>query len=222
MKNMPKENVTKLVILLLVIPLFILVSYMIYEQHSLVRDVEVLAGIVRIADHRYVYSPFVSKGRKKKNAEIDNWNVYEIKEDPNHIFLQLKSFTGEQYLVREDYQIPTEGKVSCVYVDGRRINDRKITEAFDEILTTEYDDCIDYYVSGNKEEQEKWMHFVIGYEDCPVGTDNSIYGITQIDSRWVVVFQNDVFENTEGGFKVIYHVLSPECGQVFEESKLWG
>ena len=33
---------------------------------------------------------------------------------------------------------------------------------------------------------------MLGYEDCPVGTDNSIYGIAKIDSKWVIVFNSDL------------------------------
>lgn len=59
-------------------------------------------------------------------------------------------------------------------------------------MTTKYNDGTYYYISNNKEEQKRWKHFVLGYEDCPVGTDNSIYGIAKIDSKWVIVFNNDL------------------------------
>ena len=211
----------KILLIMPVLLLSIFIGYKLIEAQSIIRDGEVLAGLVRIKDDIYRYTSFESVGRKKKIAEIDNWSVYEIKEDPKHIFLQLKSFTGEQYIVREDYQIPTEGKVNCVYVDGHRLDNNEILETFDKILTTEYYDGTGYYLSESKDEQKKWKHFIIGYEDCPVGTDNSIYGIAKIDSRWVVLFSDDIGENDGNGYQVTYYEVSPECANVFEESMIW-
>ena len=73
-------------------------------------------------------------------------------------------------------------------------------------MTTKYNDGTYYYISNNKEEQKRWKHFVLGYEDCPVGTDNSIYGIVKID---------------ENGYQAIYYEISPECGKIFEKSNIW-
>nr|MCR5719131.1 hypothetical protein [Lachnospiraceae bacterium] len=176
---------------------------------------------VRIKDERYVYTCFETEGRKKKIAELDNWGVYEIKEDPNHIFLELKSFTSEHYIVKESYQIPTCGKVSCVYVDGKKLHDNNILEVLDEILTAQYDNGTCCYLFGSNEEQENLKHFTVGYEDCPVGTDNSIYSIGKIDSKWVVIFHDDVVVNDEGDIQCTYYELNEECSNVLEESKIW-
>ena len=70
-------------------------------------------------------------------------------------------------------------------------------------------------------EQKRWKHFVLGYEDCPVGTDNSIYGIAKIDSKWVIVFNSDLGQKDENGYQAIYYEISPECGKIFEKSNIW-
>lgn len=211
----------KYFICMLVFFALLFIGYKYFKAQSIIKDGEVLAGMVRIADQKYVYQAFMTTGKKKKIAEIDNWDVYEIDEDKSHTFLLLKSFTGEQYIVKENYQIPTGGKVNCVYVDGQRIEDKEILEAFNEILTTKYNDGTYYYISNNKEEQKRWKHFVLGYEDCPVGTDNSIYGIAKIDSKWVIVFNSDLGQKDENGYQAIYYEISPECGKIFEKSNIW-
>ena len=221
MGNVMLNKRIKYFVCMLVFFALLFIGYKYFKAQSIIRDGEVLAGMVRIADQKYVYQAFMTTGKKKKIAEIDNWDVYEIDEDKSHTFLLLKSFTGEQYIVKENYQIPTAGKVNCVYVDGQRIEDKEILEAFNEILTTKYNDGTYYYISNNKEEQKRWKHFVLGYEDCPVGTDNSIDGIAKIDSKWVIVFNSDLGQKDENGYQAIYYEISPECGKIFEKSNIW-
>lgn len=209
---------------LIVATILIAAAFMRYlwtMQQSVITDGDVLLGFVRIADERYEYTYFVTKGRTKKIAEIDNWKIYEVSEDPDHIFLKMKSFTGEYYIVREDYQIPTEGNVSCAYVEGKRIDDEKTLEALTDILSRKYDAGTPYCISGRKEEQDRWNYVVVGYEDCPVGTDHSIYAIGKVDSKWVVVFYNEVGDWEGDSLQVIYHEVDEKYYEIFERNKIW-
>lgn len=217
------KKIKYLIAATILITLLIAAAFMGYLwtiQQSVITDGDVFMGYVRIADERYEYTYFVTKGRTKKIAEIDNWKIYEVSEDPNHIFLKMKSFTGEYYIVREDYQIPTEGKVSCAYVERRRIDDEKTLEALTDILSRKYDAGTAYYFSHKVEEQE-WNYVVVGYEDCPVGTDHSIYAIGKIDSKWVVVFYDEVGEWEDGRLPAIYHDLDEKYYELFERNKIW-
>lgn len=199
----------------------VFVGYLWTMQQSVITDGDVLLGFVRIADERYVYTDFETIGRRKKIAEIDNWKIYEVSEDPNHIFLKMKSFTSDYYLVKEDYQIPMEGKVSCAYVEGRRIDDEKTLEALTDILSRKYDAGTSYYLSTKKEERDKWKHVTVGYEDCPVGTDASIYAIAKVDSKWVVVFRDEIGQREGGRLPVIYHEVDEKYYETFERNKVW-
>jgi hypothetical protein len=196
-------------------------GYLLMIQQTVIEDGDVFAGTVRIADEKYVYTAFESIGRTKKIAEIDNWDIYEISEDSEHIFLKMKSLTGEEYIVREDYQIPTAGKVSCAYIDGERVDDENILEALTDILSQRDDAGTLYYISDNKQEKDKWKQVVVGYEDCPVGTDYSIYGISKVDSKWVVVFRDEVGKLEGNKFRAIYHEVDEKYNEVFECSKIW-
>lgn len=63
--------------------------------------------------------------------------MYEIYEDPSHTFLKMKSFTSDYYLVREDYQIPTGGNVTCAYLEEEKLDDKKTLEALTNIISQE-------------------------------------------------------------------------------------
>mgnify|MGYP003302418626 CR=1 FL=1 len=216
-----KKKYFIVVMMLIIIGIVSYCSYLLMIQQTVIEDGDVFAGTVRIADKKYVYTAFESIGRTKKIAEIDNWDIYEISEDPEHIFLKMKSFTGEEYIVREDYQIPTAGKVNCAYIDGERVDDENISEALTDILSQRDDAGTLYYISDNKQEKDKWKHVVVGYEDCPVGTDYSIYGISKVDSKWVVVFRDEVGKLEGNKFQVIYHEVDEKYNEVFECSKIW-
>lgn len=197
-------------------------SYVLFPPVT--RDGDVYAGWVRIADEKYVYCGFLTEGMRKKIAEIDGWGVYEVKEDPSRTFLMLKEFTSEDYIVKEDYKVPTEGKVNCVYVDRIRFTGKKIRDAFDEIRATEFDEGIPYYLTGDADDPQRWRIIVLGYEDCPVGTDYSIYGISKIGSKWAIIFRDEIGESVDGDRPTVYHELDPKYNEifdVFENSLLW-
>ena len=197
------------------------ISYVIINQENVIRDGEVFEGTVRIENTQYVYTDCEISGKTKKIAEIDNWDVYEISEDSKQIFLKMKSVIGEQYIVREDYQIPASGKVNCAYIDGERVDDEDVLEALTHILLQKNTTGTLQYIYDKKTEKDKWKSVVVGYEDCPVGTDYSVYGISKIDSKWVVVFQKDV-ENLDGDWcRVVYHEVDGKDAEAFEDSKIW-
>ena len=220
---MSRNKKTKYLIVATILIAAAFIGYLWTIQQSVITDGDVMMGFVRIADERYVYTDFKTIGRRKKIAEIDNWKIYEVAEDPNHIFLKMKSFTSEYWLVREDYQIPTEGKVSCAYVGDKRVDDEETLEALTDILSREYDAGTPYYLSYKTEDVDKWTPVTVGYEDCPVGTDYSIYAITKVDSKWVVVFRDETgeWDDDNARHSVIYHDVDEKYYETFEHSKLW-
>lgn len=196
-------------------------GYLIMSRPSVITEGVVKGGWVMIADVRYEYTSFETVGRTKKIAVLDNWKVYEVAEDPSHVFLKMKSFTAERYLVRSDYQIPTEGNVSCAYIGDERVDDEKTLEALTDILTREYDAGTPYYMTHKREESARRNHVTVGFEGCPVGTDVSIYCIVKVDSKWVVVFRDEIGELDGDRFPVTYHEIDEKYYEVFEKNKMW-
>ena len=148
------------------------------------------------------------------------WGILIKKESESLVFTGLE-IPRDYYIVREGYRIPTAGKVNCAYIDGERVDDENILEALTDILSQRDDAGTLYNISDNKQEKDKWKHVVVGYEDCPVGTDYSIYGISKVDSKWVVVFRDEVGKLEDNKFPVIYHEVDEKYNEVFECSRIW-
>lgn len=91
MGNVMLNKRIKYFVCMLVFFALLFIGYKYFKAQSIIKDGEVLAGMVRIADQKYVYQAFMTTGKKKKIAEIDNWDVYEIDEDKSHTFLLLKT-----------------------------------------------------------------------------------------------------------------------------------
>lgn len=80
----------------------LIIAFCIYmKSRTIIKDGEVYESWARIADEKYVRADFETLGRSKIIAEIDGWGVYELKEDPSYIFLHIKSFTSDEYAVKE-------------------------------------------------------------------------------------------------------------------------
>lgn len=179
--------------------------------------------MVRIEDVNYRYTSFELSKEGKTIALIDDWKINEIPEDPSHTFLVVRSFIDQYYIVREDYTIPVEGNVSCAYIGSmmERTTDKEILQALTEILQNDYTDGTPIFLSNHKDEKGNFKHIVVGYEDCPVGTDRSIYYIGEIDSKWVIIFRNELGEWEDDELPAVYYELDPAYGKIFEKSGFW-
>ena len=181
----------------------------------------VSAGLVKIENINYVYSSFELSGEGKTIALIDNYIIKAVPEDPSHTFLILRTFLDQNYIVREDYEIPTEGKVNCAYIDGKRITADQVLNALTDIIRNDNDEGTPFYISNNGTEKNDLKSVVIGYEDCPVGTDYSIYGIGKIDDKWAVVLRNELGTWDGNKLPAIYHELDTKCREMLSECGIW-
>ena len=75
-----------------------------------------------------------SEGKTIAKTEA-GWHINEVKEDPSHTFIVLRSFLDQSLLVKEDYQIPTEGSVTSVVWGKQKIIDKVM-----EILEATHDE----------------------------------------------------------------------------------
>lgn len=178
---------------------------------------------VQIDGVNYHYVNITLSEEGKTIALVDDWKVNEIPEDSSHTFLVVRSFLDDYSIVREDYNIPESGNVSCAYIGNtmERTTDKDLLHTLTEILQTDYTDGKEILLSNKKEERGNFEHICVGYEDCPVGTDNSIYYIGQIDSVWVVIFRNELGEWDDGKLPAVYYELDSKYYEIFEDSGYW-
>ena len=91
MGNVMLNKRIKYFVCMLVFFALLFIGYKYFKAQSIIKDGEVLAGMVRIAGSEICISSIYDDWKeKKKIAEIDNWDVYEIDEDKSHTFLLLK------------------------------------------------------------------------------------------------------------------------------------
>ena len=75
-----------------------------------------------------------SEGKTIAKTE-DGWHINEVKEDPSHTFIVLRSFLDQSLLVKEDYQIPTEGSVTSAVWGKRKITDEEFLKTISELIS---------------------------------------------------------------------------------------
>lgn len=214
----------KVKIFIVMIFLFFLstIGYTFLQHRSLERDGFVGIERVQMEDVNYSYEKYEFTKNGKDIAYIGDWKIKEIPEDPSHTFLVVRSFMDQYTIVREDYIIPMEGKVSCAYIGkDNRTEDKKILQAFTEILQKEYIKGTDFFITNDVGANDGFRHVTVGYEGCPVGTDSSIYYIGKIDSKWVIIFRDELGEWKNDKLPVTYYELDDKYGEIFEESGFW-
>ena len=86
---------------------FLFASGILVFDHSAQRGFE---NSVTWKGHTYVEYSYSGYHEGKTVAKTtDGFRINEIKEDPTHTFIVLRSFLDQWLLVREDYTIPTDG-----------------------------------------------------------------------------------------------------------------
>lgn len=109
-----------------------------------------------------------------------DWNISEVEGDTEHNFIEVRSFLNQYLYVNEDYEIPTDGEITSVYVDYKKIADSEFCNAVKQIIkdsgeTFEYETDNIY---SNTED------IYLCYENCAVGTEFA-GNIGVINNQWV-------------------------------------
>lgn len=217
------SRLKKKVIVGILLLVAVIIGYCLWRELFLEKEGFVGIENVEIDGVEYQYEEYAYSDRGEMIALVDEWGVYEVPEDPSHTFLILGRGLADDYIVREDYRIPTEGNVSCAYI-GRamvRTTDEKILGALTEILQADYANGTEYMLYNSPQEPYGFRQVIVGYEDCPVGTDESIYYIGKVNSKWIIIFQHEVGELQGDKIPSIYYELDERYGKIFEESGLW-
>lgn len=132
----------------------------------------------------------------------DGQKIKEYEDDPSHTFLELRSFLDNNSVVREDYIIPTEGTISCVYISDTRLTDSALYPKIKEILECDFESS--FFIK-SKMIYSLGKRITIGYNDCPVGTQfEGVIG--NINGKWVFIYPDDI-----GHIKTTYPETKYEC-----------
>ncbi len=100
--------IASIVILLSATMAFLFATGLLVTDHSAQRGFE---NSVEWQGHTYVPYSYPGKYHEGKTIAMttDGLRINEVKEDPTHTFIVLRSFLDNWLLVREDYMIPTNG-----------------------------------------------------------------------------------------------------------------
>ena len=131
---------------------------------------------------------FPSSGEYTEGKTIakttDGWQINEVKEDSSHTFIVLRSFLDQCLLVREDYEIPTYGKISVAWWNGKIIRDLDFLNAITSILANA-EATFNYETDGifQLTDRQHMRLLRVGYADCPIATEHGGY-LGTIDGTW--------------------------------------
>lgn len=162
------------------------------NDHSLeVRDFgEVLSvtwnGVEYIECGQFQYE---SLGKTLATSPDKKYKILEVKDDKSHTFVMAYyGLRGHACMVKKDYTIPREGKVTAIYWDNKKITDNEFCKVVENCVnnpkeTFEYEltDRGIFELLDNQFVKK----FAFCYEDCPVGFD-TVAWMGKINGRYVI------------------------------------
>ena len=146
-----------------------------------------------------------SEGKTIAKTE-DGWHINEVKEDPSHTFIVLRSFLDQSLLVKEDYQIPTEGSVTSVVWGKQKITDKEFLKTISELISQATSDY-SYETEGifQSTEGQQMRYLYVAFDNCPVATQNLGYMGT-IGGVWYITTEISSDQYNEDGSPKAYTV----------------
>ena len=144
----------------------------------------------------YIHKEFDYTETDRTIAYVDGWTVSTIKEDPSRTFLRVRSFTDGYGYMREDYEIPTEGEVTVLYLNDRfRYTNRTLCDMIEALRT---DPPAETFTVRTDAIYRYAKDVSVGYEGCPIATEFVGY-LGDINGKWVFIFPTELtYEN--GGY----------------------
>ena len=146
-----------------------------------------------------------SEGKTIAKTE-DGWHINEVKEDPSHTFIVLRSFLDQSLLVKEDYQIPTEGSVTSVVWGKQKITDEEFLKTISELnsqATSDYSYETEGIFQSTEGQQMRYLY--VAFDNCPVATQNLGYMGT-IGGVWYITTEILSDQYNEDGSPKAYTV----------------
>lgn len=146
-----------------------------------------------------------SEGKTIAKTE-DGWHINEVKEDPTHTFIVLRSFLDQSLLVKEDYQIPTEGRATSAVWGKQKITDEEFLTSISELISQATSDY-SYETEGifQSTEGQQMRYLCVAFDNCPVATQNLGYMGT-IGGTWYITTEISSDQYNDDGSPKAYTV----------------
>lgn len=185
----------------------ILIGIFVLLCHSgvIVTDRSAIVGIEGMIWNGKGYSTVsgqYTEGRTIAKSADGSWDINEVKEDPSHNFVVVRSFLDQRLYVADDYIIPTSGEITKVYWNGAYIENEDFLKAMSEIdatKTTSFDYETDAIFSLTDNQHMKILY--VAYENCPVATVYKGY-LGKINGNWTITtLVSDDQRNEDGSPK---------------------
>ena len=147
---------------------------------------------------RYSEGKTIAIAPNTEGRKITEWSftqVNEVEEDPSHTFIVLRSFLDDQLYVADDYTIPKEGDITCVYLRYDRFDDVELCRIISEILASQ-SETFEYEtdnISGLTDTQ-RMRTLYVGYDGCPIGTEWRGH-LGKINGKWTLALPSADNEN---------------------------
>jgi len=140
----------------------------------------------RLCDENFYYDVKYDRGKAITQCSECKDLLYEVSGDVDHHFLIDPCFNERDSLyVSEDYVLPKEGELTAVYVNGRKITNKKLLDAIEKLYSSDDGDFFLYKVkeSFNRDQNIFAKKVNLSYEGCPIGSDYKGY-IGKVDGKW--------------------------------------
>lgn len=145
----------------------------------------------------------------------DGWDINEVKEDPTHNFVVVRSFLDNYLYVSDDYSIPTNGKLTTVCWNDIYINDILFLEALSKI-ENEKTTSFTYETEGifQLTENQHMRSLYFSYENCPVATNFKGY-MGKVNGQWVITTY--IPQHSSQPYSVSCYVIPDEYESILEK-----
>lgn len=129
--------------------------------------------------------------------------VNEVEEDPSHTFIVLRSFLDDRLYVADDYAIPKEGDITCVYLRYDRFDDAEICKIISEILASQ-NETFEYETENmyGLTDTQRMRTLYVGYDGCPIGTEPKGH-LGKINGKWTWALPSPDYPNSHGDGKSV-------------------
>ena len=131
------------------------------------------------------------------------WSLNEVEEDPSHTFIVLRSFLDQRLYVADDYTIPKEGDITCVYLKYYRFDDAELCKIISEILASQ-NETFEYETENmyGLTDMQRMRTLYVGYDGCPIGTEPKGH-LGKINGKWTWALPSPDYPNSHGDGKSV-------------------
>ena len=169
-------------------------------------------------NHYVPVEGFVYAEAKAAAQTKDGLTVSVVKGDRDRNYVIVRSLLDQCYLVRDDYEPPTEGEITSVAINHRMIEQSKLTGKNDDL----YDAVADILASAKEDltlelSESEYRNLTsrslhVGYEDCPVA---AIYcgSFVKIDG---VLYLSTNYSSDDGTVSVSLYAIPKKYVSIIE------